>query len=141
MSVASEELADRLRSLIGHKPGVTEKKMFGGFGFMLNGNMVCGAMSTGALLMRVGPERHDEAKARPGAQAMHQGGREMVGFIEVTDDIEDDEALMAWIDFAWAFVKTLPPKAEKKAAPKKAPVKKAAAGKKTSRKQSPAKKR
>jgi TfoX/Sxy family transcriptional regulator of competence genes len=39
--------------------------MFGGYGFMLNGNMVCGAMSTGYLLLRVGPDLHAEAIARP----------------------------------------------------------------------------
>lgn len=122
MSEASDELTDRIRAIIGHKPGVTEKRMFGGSGFMLNGNMVVGAMSTGALLMRVGPERHEEAKKRPGASAMHQGGREMKGFIEVTDDgIYDDDALKETIDYAWAFVKTMPPKAEKaKAGAKKA---------------------
>jgi hypothetical protein len=42
MSEASEELADRIRAIIGHRPGVTEKRMFGGNGFMLNGNMVVG---------------------------------------------------------------------------------------------------
>ncbi len=67
MSVATEELAERVRNLIGHRPGVTEKRMFGGYGFMLNGNMVCGAMSTGYLLLRVGPDLHAEAIARPGA--------------------------------------------------------------------------
>jgi TfoX/Sxy family transcriptional regulator of competence genes len=111
MSTASEELADRIRQLIGHRPGMTEKKMFGGFGYMLNGNMVAAAMKSGALLMRVGPALHDEAKLRPGAQPMRQGGKEMAGFIEVTDEgIETDEALEDWIEYAWAFVKTLPPK-------------------------------
>ena len=110
MSVASEEMTDRIRSLIGHKPAVTEKKMFGGSGFMLHGNMVVGAMSSGTLLVRVGPNLHDQALSRPGAQPMVQGGREMRGFIEVTDGIEDDDDLKDWIDFAWAFVPTLPPK-------------------------------
>jgi TfoX/Sxy family transcriptional regulator of competence genes len=111
VSEASQELTERIRALIGHKPGVTEKRMFGGAGFMLFGNMVAGAMSSGALLMRVGPDNHEAAKTRPGAHAMHQGGKEMKGFIEVTDEgIEDDEALKDWIDYAWAFVKTLPPK-------------------------------
>jgi TfoX/Sxy family transcriptional regulator of competence genes len=127
MSEAADELAERIRALIGYKPGVTEKKMFGGYGFMLNGNMVCGAMSTGYLLMRVGPDLHAEAVTRPGAQAMNHGGREMVGFVEVTDDIDEDENLKAWIDYAWAFVKTLPPKAEKVPTAKKAFAKKAAA--------------
>ena len=141
MSDASDELTDRIRAIIGHKPGVTEKRMFGGSAFMLNGNMVVGGMSTGALLMRVGPERHEEAKKRPGASAMRQGGRELRGFIEVTDDgIYDDDALKETIDYAWAFVKTMPPKAEKaapgkkavkvpKAPAKKAPAKKAAKAK------------
>lgn len=128
MSEASEELGDRIRALIGHKPGITEKKMFGGYGFMLYGNMVVGSMSTGELLMRVGPERHAEAIARPGASAMVQAGREMIGFVMVAyDAIEDDADLKEAIDFAWTFVKTLPPKDAKPAS--KAPAKKAVAKK------------
>lgn len=111
MSEASAELADRVRALIGHKSGITEKKMFGGVGFMLYGNMVAGSLKSGALLVRVGPERHEDAKLRPGATAMIHGGREMKGFIEVTDEgIETDEALQDWLDYSENFVKTLPPK-------------------------------
>lgn len=111
MSEAADELADRLRALIGHRPGITEKKMFGGVGFMHFGNMVVGAMKSGALLVRVGPARHEEARFRPGATAMQQGGKEMRGFIEVTDEgIESDEALLDWIAYSEEFVKTLPPK-------------------------------
>jgi TfoX/Sxy family transcriptional regulator of competence genes len=137
MSTASDELADRIRAMIGHKPGVTEKKMFGGYGFMLNGNMVCGAMAKGFLLLRVGPDLHAEAVKRPGAQSMHHGGRDMIGFVEVTDDIENDDGLKDWIDFAWGFVKTLPAKAAK-TVPAKAPAKKVAAA--AAAKRSPAKK-
>ncbi|MEQ1901779.1 MAG: TfoX/Sxy family protein [Devosia sp.] len=137
MNEVTEELADRIRALIGHKPGVVEKRMFGGYGWMLHGNMVVGAMGTGALLMRVGPDNHATAKKRPGARPMIQGGREMKGFIEVTDEgIDDDDALKATVDYAWAYVRTMPPKAEGPAKPaKKAPTNKAPARK------SPAKKR
>lgn len=111
MSEASEELADRIRAIIGHKPGVTEKKMFGGAGFMLHGNMIVGAMSTGQLLARVDRSQHEAAKARPGAHPMIQAGREMVGFILVTDEgIEDEDALKGWIRYCEDYVKTLPPK-------------------------------
>jgi TfoX/Sxy family transcriptional regulator of competence genes len=132
MSVASEELAGRIRALIGHRPGVTEKKMFGGFGFMLYGNMVCGAMKSGALLMRVGPGRYEEALSRPGAVPMHMGGKQMVGFVQVTDDIEDDDQLMGWIAYGWCFVETLPakdaaPAKGGKAAARKSPARKSAA--------------
>lgn len=111
MSEASEELADRIRALISHRPGVTEKRMFGGVGFMLHGNMIVGAMSTGQLLARVDRSEHEAAKARPGAHPMIQGGREMVGFILVTDEgIEDEDALRDWVGYCEAYVKTLPPK-------------------------------
>ena len=111
MSPAAEELADRIRALIGHKPGITEKKMFGGICFLLYGNMVVGSMKSGALLMRVGPERYEDALARPGTGPMIMGDRQMSGFVEVTDDgIADDDALKDSLDYAEAFVATLPPK-------------------------------
>ena len=126
MSVASEELGDRIRAIIGHRPGVTEQRMFGGMGFMLYGNMVVGAMKSGELMMRVGPDLHAQAAARPGAAAMVQGGREMKGFIIVANDaVEDDDDLKDAIAFAWDFVSTLPPKGDKPA--RKAPAKKAGA--------------
>lgn len=110
MSEASEELADRIRTLIGHRPGVTAKRMFGGTCFMLRGNMVCCSMKPGTLLLRVGTDNYDEAKQRSGVQPMLMGGREMTGFVEVTDDIGHDDDLMAWIAEGWAFVETLPAK-------------------------------
>jgi len=109
-SEAAGELASRIRALIGHQPGVTETRMFGGFGFMLYGNMVAGATKTGSLLARVG-SRYEEALLRPGAHPMQMGSREMKGFVEVTDEgIDTDEALRDWLTFSEAFVKTLPPK-------------------------------
>lgn len=111
MSMASDDLADRIRALLDHHPGITEKRMFGGHGFMLNGNMIAGAKNSGNLLMRVGPALHQQALLRPGASAMHHGGRDMVGFVEVSPDaVEVEEALADWLNFAEAFVKTLPPK-------------------------------
>jgi hypothetical protein len=68
-------------------------------------------MKSGELLRRVGPDLHETAKKRPGATPMIQGGKEMVGFVLVADEgIEDDEALKGNVDFAWNFVKTMPPK-------------------------------
>ena len=133
MSPASEELSDRIRAVVGHRVGVTEKKMFGGVCYMLYGNMVVGSMKSGEMLMRVGPDKHADALKRPGTTAMVQAGKEMVGFVLVANDaIEDDDDLKDAIDFAWSFAKTLPPKddaPQKKSPAKKAPSKKAAAGK------------
>ena len=123
MSEASDELAGRIDRLIGDRPGVTRKRMFGGICFMLSGNMVCGATKPGTLLLRTGPERYREALTRPGAGPMLMGEREMSGFIEVTDDIEDDDNLADWIAFALDFVGTLPPKDAANAAAGRPPAK------------------
>lgn len=111
MSAASDEIAARIRSVLGARPDIVEKKMFGGVGFMLNGNMLAGSTAKGALMIRIAPDRQDEALARPGASIMHMGEKPMKGFLAVTDEgIETDEALADWIAYSEAFVKTLPPK-------------------------------
>ena len=128
MSEASEELAGRIRGLIGHRPGVTEKKMFGGRSFLLFGNMLCiavlagvvvaGALSAsaatlgGAYWAQLGADSAAEAGARPGAEPMIHAGRHMTGFVEVSDGIGHDDELADWLDVIWTFVSTLPPKAD-----------------------------
>ena len=98
MSAASEALADRIRALLDYRPGITEQKMFGGFAFMLNGNMLVGGMGNGDLLVRAGPDRRDEALARPGASQAMMKDRAMTGFIAVADEgMETDAALADWI--------------------------------------------
>jgi TfoX/Sxy family transcriptional regulator of competence genes len=109
MSTASDAMGDRLRPLL--PPGLVEKKMFGGIGFMLNGNMVVGTTAKGALLVRVDPAKQDEALKRKGAFEMHMGPRPMTGFIAVDETgTPDDAALKDWIAFAMAYAETLPPK-------------------------------
>ena len=39
-----DAVADRVRALLKRRKGISERKMFGGIAFMLNGNMVCGVM-------------------------------------------------------------------------------------------------
>jgi TfoX/Sxy family transcriptional regulator of competence genes len=96
------------------KHGAAEKRMFGGTCFMLNGNMVIGTLKDG-LIVRVGKEAHEDALKRPGARTFDMTGRPSLGFISVEGKaVADDAALDGWIDMALSFVKTLPPKAEKK---------------------------
>lgn len=111
MSMAREELADRIRALL--PPGLhpREKRMFGGIAFMQDGNMLVCPLKDGALLVRVGKDGMDAALARPGAEIMEMSGRTMGGFVVVSGDaIEDHEDLAGWISTAHAFVRTLPPK-------------------------------
>lgn len=111
MSEAADALAARIRAQIGDDPNVTEKRMFGGFAFMLNGNMLVGPLKDGALLVRVGKDAHAGALAQPGASEMKFTGRSMSGFVEVRGKaIETDAGLAEWIARATDFVATLPPK-------------------------------
>ncbi len=111
MTIASEALGKRLRPLLARRPGVVEKKMFGGIGFMLHGNMVVGTTAAGDLLVRVDPDKLDAALKRPGAFQMMMGERPMKGFVAVAAaDVPDPEDLKHWIDFAMDYTRTLPRK-------------------------------
>lgn len=111
MSTASDALASRIRSILGLRPDIVEKRMMGGVAFMLDGNMLVGPLKDGSLLARVGKENYDMSLTRPGAGPMTFTGRPMSGFVQVNDDgIETDEALQDWIVYAESFVRTLPPK-------------------------------
>jgi TfoX/Sxy family transcriptional regulator of competence genes len=102
-------LAERVRAIMA-RDGLSERKMFGGLCFMLNGNMVAGVEQRG-LMLRVGPERFADALARPGARVMDFTGRPMVGYIYVARSAcETDASLRSWLDEALGFVETLPPK-------------------------------
>ena len=122
-----DSLAERIRSLLGDDPRVTEKNMFGGLTFLLNGHILVGTKKDGRILLSVGKDNNEAALARPGATQMVHNNRNMTGFVWVEPDaIEDDDALADWVKAAYGWVSRMPddkPKAKKAAA--KAPVKKA----------------
>ena len=95
----ADDLAERIREMIGDHPHGGEIRMFGGICFTLNGNMLVGTMKDGELLARVGDEQEAAALARPGARRMNFTGREMKGFIMVASDALDDRSA-ARMDFA-----------------------------------------
>lgn len=111
----ANELADRIRTIVGHDPNIGEIRMFGGVCFTLNGNMLVGTMKDGTLLARVGEDREADALVRPGASRMNFGGREMKGFLIVAPEQLDGDALRQWIALASAYVGPLPPKAARAA--------------------------
>ena len=107
-----EDLAGRMRAILGTTGAVREVRMFGGLCFMLNGNMLAGTSKRG-LLVRVGKDQHAGALARPGAKPMEMAGRSVNGYIFVDPAPSDEQALREWLELAVAFVKTLPPKSPK----------------------------
>ena len=117
-------LAERVRALVGDHPGITEKYMFGGLTFLLNGHILVGCKKDGQILISVGRENAVAAASRPGATAMMHNNREMTGFFWIDPDaIEDDDDLQGWVDFAFKAVSAKPPK-EKVPAVKKAAARK-----------------
>jgi hypothetical protein len=104
------ELVRAVRSTLNRVKGVTEVKMFGGIGFMLNGNLLVGASKRG-LLLRVGRDRQSQALAEPGTRPMEMRGRVMEGYVYVDPPIPPS-AVREWVKMARAFVGTLPPKAK-----------------------------
>lgn len=102
-------LADLMRATLRRRRGVTEKKMFGGYCWMLNGNMLCG-VEVGRFMFRVGKELESEALKRHGAAPMDITGKPMRGIIWVDADAAIEVGLDDWVRFAARFVDALPPK-------------------------------
>ena len=105
-----ETLARRIRRIIGKRRGTVERKMFGGLAFMIDGRMCCGIIGRD-LMVRVGPERYEEALARPHTRPMDFTGRPLTGFVYLAPTgYASDVALRRWIGWSIAFVSTLPVK-------------------------------
>lgn len=102
-------LADDVRRLLAGSGAIREVKMFGGIGFMLDGNMVA-AVSKRGLLLRVGKDRHGAALVKPGVRPMEMRGRVMEGYVFVDPAALGKGALKTWLGEASKFVRTLPQK-------------------------------
>ncbi len=102
-----EALADRVRRLLEDHADVTEKRMFGGLSFLLAGKMCCGIIKDD-LMVRVGPDGHEEALEDPHARPMDFTGRPMRGFIYVgPDGLSTEEALARWVDRGVAYAESI----------------------------------
>ena len=105
-----EGLAQRMREALATIHDIDEKKMFGGIGFLLNGNMACG-VNKDDLIVRVGPEAYETALAEPHTKEFDMTGRPMKGWVVVRPTgYETDEALKGWVQRGVDFALTLPPK-------------------------------
>jgi TfoX/Sxy family transcriptional regulator of competence genes len=101
-------LATRIWAALGPLPGLQEKKMFGGIGFLVNGNMACGVHKND-LIVRVGPEKSDQALSRPHTRIFDMTGRPMAGWVMVEPDgCASESVLKAWVNQGLEFARTLP---------------------------------
>ena len=105
-----EPLAERIRQALARKKGVEEKKMFGGVGFLLNGNLLVGVWKA-SLVVRLGPDEGEETLKEPHVKEFDISGRPMRNWVLVEPaGVEDDGQLSAWIERAARFVGALPAK-------------------------------
>jgi TfoX/Sxy family transcriptional regulator of competence genes len=102
-----EGLAERIRTVLEDEPGVTEKKMFGGVAFLLDGKMFVGIVKHD-LMVRVGPDRYEESVRQPHVRPMDFTGKPMAGYVYVAPDgMSEDDELAKWIRLGAQFVRTL----------------------------------
>ncbi len=106
-----EDLANRIRELVASEPGVTEKKMFGGLAFLINGNMSVSASGQGGLLLRVDPAQTDELLGKPHAQLFEMRGRSMQGWLRIDPEgVKTKRQLEGWVARGVGYARSLPGK-------------------------------
>lgn len=106
------ELADRVRRLVGAADGLTERRMFGGLAFLVNGNLAVSASSRGGLLLRVDPAGTAALLTEPGVRRFEMRGRELNGWLHLAPEVvATDERLEHWVATGLAHARSLPAKA------------------------------
>lgn len=110
-----EDLADRIREIIGPERGLQEKKMFGGLAFLVGGNMAIAASGQGGVLVRVDPVKADDLIDTTNAEVAVMRDRPMSGWLRVaSDDVVTKRQLTKWVDLGVRYARSLPEKKKKK---------------------------
>jgi hypothetical protein len=105
------ELADRIRAVVEAEPDLTERGMFGGLAFLIQGNMAVGASSQGGLLLRVDPAAAGPLISEPHVRRFEMGGRKLEGWLRVdAEAVENDDDLRGWVRYGVTYARSLPPK-------------------------------
>jgi TfoX/Sxy family transcriptional regulator of competence genes len=105
-----EALADRIRDALSARSGVSERRMFGGIAFMLDGNMAVGVIGED-LMVRLDPADAERALAEPHTRPMDFTGRPSKNMIYVdAEGTASDRDLAAWVEAGTDHAASLPPK-------------------------------
>jgi TfoX/Sxy family transcriptional regulator of competence genes len=106
-----EELAARIRDLVGDEPGLTEQKMFGGLAFLIGGNMAIAASGQGGILVHADPEASDELVTSTDAYLMEMRGKQMRGWLRVdSEHVSTKPELTKWVELGTSYARSLPSK-------------------------------
>jgi len=116
-----EDLANRIRELLGTAETVTEQRMFGGLAFLVRGNMAVAASGQGGLMVRVDPAESARLVKTSTATPMVMKGRAMAGWLRVPDkDVRTKPQLRKWVTIGTTYAGSLPAKKPKLARPRSA---------------------
>jgi hypothetical protein len=106
-----QELAERVREVVAAEPGLTEKQMFGGLAFLVNGHLAVSASGKGGLLLRCDRAQTAALVAPPHVDRFEMRGRQMDGWLRVdAPATETDDALLGWVRIGVDYARSLPPK-------------------------------
>ncbi|AKC40701.1 RNA methyltransferase TrmH, group 3 [Mycolicibacterium phlei] len=106
-----EDLVERIREVIATTKGVTEKRMFGGLAFLVDGHMTVAAKREGGLLARCDPTETEALVTRTHVSRMVMGGREMAGWLSIeAEGVRTRRQLEPWVKRALVYAGSLPPK-------------------------------
>jgi TfoX/Sxy family transcriptional regulator of competence genes len=104
-----EDLANRIRELLGSERGIEEKRMFGGLAFLVSGNMSVAVSGQGGLLVRVPPDDTDKLLQRAHVTPMVMAGREARGWLRVeADGVQTKRQLQSWVTRGVGYARGLP---------------------------------
>ena len=113
----NEELVDRIRQVLGPRQDVSDKRMFGGVCFLLDGKMVCGVVGDD-LMVRVGPLAFEESLQEPHTRLMDFTGRPMRGFLYVEEKgWKTPRVLLRWVEAGLAYAAVAPTRKPRKPRP------------------------
>ena len=105
------DLANRIRELLAHQPGIDEKQMFGGLAFLVNGHMSVAVSGQGGLMVRVPPDDTDKLLQREHVSPMMMAGRETRGWLRVAaEGVKTKRQLASWVTRGVDHASGLPPK-------------------------------
>jgi TfoX/Sxy family transcriptional regulator of competence genes len=105
------ELAERIRAVVRAEADLTERRMFGGLAFLIQGNMAVSASSQGGLLLRVDPTEAESLINEPHVRRFEMRGRKMGGWLRVDAEVvEGDDELRDWVRQGVRYARSLPPK-------------------------------
>ena len=102
-----QELGNRIRTILARKKNISEKNIFGGLSFLVDGKMFCGIIGD-KLVVRVGPENYEDALSKPHITPMDFTGKPIKGYVYVEKTgLKRNTGLVFWIESGLTFTRTV----------------------------------